>query len=599
MAIINSVIKGGGITPTGTKSITSNGTHNVADYEYADVAVPTTAPAYYIEKTNNNGTLEGGSTFIDLTGITKLGDRALYCAYNGNTNLSGAIDLSNITQIGTSGLSNTFNNCPNITTVDLSSYKGDLNTNDPLQNAFNQSGITSLDLSSLEMSGGSSSMSGVCNGCSHLTTVDLRSFKGLVGSGSLSNAFLGCTSLTEVILGNWLWAGGNSGFQSTFNRCTGLTSINVGTILTIGTTGYSNIFSSTFYGCTGLTSVSFDNLLTITVSSAMNTTFRNCTNLSTLSFPSLRDSTNLVSGIFTNMLQGVTGCTVHFPSNLQTKMSSFDTVVNGFGGTNTTVLFDLPATSSALTLSCDVNTIANAFISAFKGNTEITSVDLSGIKPDFVLSRAQNNVMYSTFNNTFIDCTGITSADLSFFVGSDTVSDSSTYGIFNNTFSGCSSLTTVNLSSVKQFMYACFTNTFKNCTSLTELKFPALRFGYYGDSGFFSSIISGCSNVTVHFPSNMQSVIGPWASITNGLGGTNTTVLWDLPATNYLNGADSVDYERNPKYDTATALAWRVLNTAVSSTTYYTSGTTDPTVGTTIYSDSACTTAVTTVSSIS
>ena len=81
-------------------------------------------------------------------------------------------------------------------------------------------------------------------------------------------------------------------------------------------------------------------------------------------------------------------------------------------------------------------------------------------------------------------------------------------------------------------------------------------------------------------------------------GGTNTTVLYDLPATNILTGADTKEYERNPKYDTATALAWRINGTMPNTTTYYTSGLTDPTVGTTIYSDSACTIAETTVDSI-
>jgi hypothetical protein len=83
-------------------------------------------------------------------------------------------------------------------------------------------------------------------------------------------------------------------------------------------------------------------------------------------------------------------------------------------------------------------------------------------------------------------------------------------------------------------------------------------------------------------------------------GGTNTTVLFDLPATNTLTGADTNTYSRNPKYDTATALAWKVgaYGTTNFDPAYYTSGTTDPTVGTTIYSDSACTTAVTTISSI-
>ena len=70
------------------------------------------------------------------------------------------------------------------------------------------------------------------------------------------------------------------------------------------------------------------------------------TSVSTLSFPSLKSTS---FGSYTNqfayMLKGVTGCTVHFPSNLQSVIGSWSDVTSGFGGTNTIVLFDLPATT--------------------------------------------------------------------------------------------------------------------------------------------------------------------------------------------------------------------------------------------------------------
>lgn len=66
------------------------------------------------------------------------------------------------------------------------------------------------------------------------------------------------------------------------------------------------------------------------------------TSLETLSFPSLTSTSTMY---FTDMLTGVTGCVVHFPSNLQSVIGSSTDVASGFGGTNTTVLFDLPATT--------------------------------------------------------------------------------------------------------------------------------------------------------------------------------------------------------------------------------------------------------------
>lgn len=42
-----------------------------------------------------------------------------------------------------------------------------------------------------------------------------------------------------------------------------------------------------------------------------------------------------------NVLSGVRSCTVHFPAAIQSTIGNWTSVQNGFGGTNTTVLFDL------------------------------------------------------------------------------------------------------------------------------------------------------------------------------------------------------------------------------------------------------------------
>ncbi|MBQ2174280.1 MAG: hypothetical protein II453_04115 [Alphaproteobacteria bacterium] len=98
----------------------------------------------------------------------------------------------------------------------------------------------------------------------------------------------------------------------------------------------------------------------------------------------------------------------------------------------------------------------------------------------------------------------------------------------------------------------------------------------------------------------MQSIISTLSgySLTAPFSATSGTILFDLPATVTLTGADSNTYKRNPKYDTATSLGWYDTNIG-GATPYYTSGTTDPSTSDTIYSDSACTTSVTTISSIS
>jgi hypothetical protein len=214
----------------------------------------------------------------------------------------------------------------------------------------------------------------------------------------------------------------------------------------------------------------------------------------------------------------------------------------------------------------------------FLGCTSLTSANLSSL-------RILNNQY--VIGAMFQGCSNLTSVDLSSFemVNANYVCAS--------TFENCTSLTTVDFPSLKTMQYSStFTSAFAGCTSLTRVSFYALTPSSFGSrTNQFNSMLNGCTNVTVHFPMAIQATIGSWSAVTGGFGGTNTTVLFDIVTS--LTGADSNTYTRQQKNSTGTATAW-----TYNSTVYYTSGTTEPTVGATIYSDSACTTAVTTISAI-
>ena len=140
---------------------------------------------------------------------------------------------------------------------------------------------------------------------------------------------------------------------------------------------------------------------------------------------------------------------------------------------------------------------------------------------------------------------------------------------------------------------------FAGCTALQSLWFYALDTNSFGTrTDQFSGMLSGCANVTVHFPIRIQSTIGSWSDVTNGFGDTNTTVLFDIVTT--LTGADGNTYTRQEKDSTTTATAW-----VYNDTLYYTSGVSDnangvnePAVSDAIYSDAACTQSVTTITAI-
>ena len=179
--------------------------------------------------------------------------------------------------------------------------------------------------------------------CTTLTAVSLSSLTSISGQMALDHAFYSCTNLASANFSSLTSISGSYAFQYAFYGCSSLASIDFSSLNSIG----QNVFASAFYGCTSLTSLTFP-MLNSVGSAALSNAFISCTSLASVSFPAL---TSTSFGSYTNqfqyMLQGVTGCTVHFPSNLQSVIGSWSDVVSGFGGTNTVVLFDLPATESS------------------------------------------------------------------------------------------------------------------------------------------------------------------------------------------------------------------------------------------------------------
>lgn len=104
---------------------------------------------------------------------------------------------------------------------------------------------------------------------------------------------------------------------------------------------------------------------------------------------------------------------------------------------------------------------------------------------------------------------------------------------FSYCFAECSNLESdIEFSSLERVGQYMFQYAF-SLTKMKSVSFPALRSDSFAhDNGTaFNSMLNGVNGCTVHFPSNIQSVIGNWGSVLNGFGGTNTTVLFDLPAT--------------------------------------------------------------------
>lgn len=171
-----------------------------------------------------------------------------------------------------------------------------------------------------------------------VTSFSLPSNATNVGKYALAYAFYSCPSLTSVDLSSLTKVSGEDAFYEAFYNCTALTSVNLSSLTTLSG---RNALASAFDVCTALTSVDFSSLTTVSGYHALYNTFSRCNSLTSLSFPALTVSgLQYGSSQFDNMLYGVTGCTVHFPAAVQAKIEATSGYPN-FGGTNTTVLFDL------------------------------------------------------------------------------------------------------------------------------------------------------------------------------------------------------------------------------------------------------------------
>ena len=198
--------------------------------------------------------------------------------------------------------------------------------------------VTSFSLPSNATDVGQNALAYAFYPCLSLTSVDLSSLTTVSGEQALYYAFGGCTALASVDLSSLTTVSGEQTLYSAFSGCTALTSVDLSSLTTVSG---SSALASAFDRCTALTSVDFSSLTTVSGYHALYNTFGRCSSLTSLSFPALT-----VSGLqwgssqFDDMIRGVTGCTIHCPAAVQAKIETTAGYPN-FGGTNTTVLFDL------------------------------------------------------------------------------------------------------------------------------------------------------------------------------------------------------------------------------------------------------------------
>ena len=281
------------------------------------VEIPTVMPLTKQYVLDYSGKLCNPNTFMDLTGINDVGNNALQKAYSNSTLTYDYIDLSSITKLtGSAALQDCFNTC---------------------------SGIKRANISSLETISGSEAMN-YCFAYSSIENVDLSSLKHVSGNKSMAYCFRG-SALKSINISS-LEKIGTYGMHSIFEGCSKLTSMRFPSLVTVygdyGIVGFINASNN-------LTTCIFDSLSDISCGSTFYYGFYYCYNLKNIYFYALTENSFGTKRDQFNMLSGVTGCTVHFPKNLDPQTgSTIITEISGypnFQGSNTVLVYDLPSTN--------------------------------------------------------------------------------------------------------------------------------------------------------------------------------------------------------------------------------------------------------------
>ncbi len=316
--------------------------------------------------------VKGGNTPVDLRGVSYVSDFAFYWAFYKGKQKVGFINSDNLQLVNEPRC---FQNC----------FLNDVELVDPGLN--NVKNVTNA----------SNAFESYCENCTSLLRTGLDNLESVYGSNyCFAAAFYGCTALTDP------------GLHS-------LVEIKFG----------SNTFAGAFRGCTNIKTAKFEKLKYLSSSSDFYNIFHS-TGLENLYFPSFRAEEN-EADTMEDVLGGVTGCTVHFYKNDMATMSSWQSIINGLGGTNTTVLFDLGVNATV--------SIPSGY-SVFANGNDITS------ETTFDFREGENDIIYITPNNEIGYYVFVADSTTTEFVLDTT-------GISYNTFQ-CTS----NLPNATYFVYA-------------------------------------------------------------------------------------------------------------------------------------------------
>lgn len=361
-----------------------------------------------------------------------------------------------------------------------------------------------------------------------------------INTGSVTDAFYGTfysCPIKSLSFPSLSTINSGSVFSNFCGNCTRLKTISFPSLVT----PQIAYFAYAFINCTSLTSADFSSLTTIKTTEIFKQTFKGCTALTSYPFTSVTTLGN-ASSLFTNCFEGCTALTTVDMSNihLDFKSSTARASANMFQSMFKDCTSLVNYTPPEEVFSSDNNICRNMFENCTSLTTATLAEKVSGL-------------YYGTgLYQTYLNCTGITGE----------VNFKKLQGIYGvqacqEMFKGCTHITSVRFPSLKIITgQNVFTDAFSGCTDLTDVYFPMWNIYTASTSsrnafGTTSSNWAFPSNATVHFRTDMQSVVSTFTGYSSNFGAGS--ILFDL-IHNINDG--TYDYDRAGSLDTDTKYAW-------------------------------------------
>ena len=461
---------------------------------------------------------------IDLSSLKNVsGNHGMCYTFHNNYALE-SIDLSSLEQVsGSSGLNSTFIYNRNLTHIELPKLTS-ITGSYGMANCFQENtGLLTADLSKLKTVK-SYGLNDTFYGCTALTEIDVSSLEDINSSNALESFVSNCTSLTTIHWNpNIKEINGSYVLNYTFSNCTSLTSTDFMSLQLERLKG-DHVINYTFNNCDNLVSANFPKL---EEADYLNYMFSNCTKLTDVNFPVLE-----VGGDITDVFNGCTSLThVEFP-----KLRSVWSLVGLFNGCTSLTSFSIPNIEYPGYIGYMFNnckSIVNIDLKHFKqfgtmdyafyGCTNLETVDLSELTT-VNRSGSSNNASYAFYN-----CPKLSSVNLSKLYSLAEGSYAASY-MFAFSSKNNGALESITFNSLRVINQAnTFSYAFYRRTGIKHIYFPALNSNSFGTRKTqFNNMLADVTGCTVHFPVELESVISTWESYSNGFGGTDTIILFDL-----------------------------------------------------------------------